>query len=294
MKILLKKVYNIIPWKQKLFYALKSVWRPPESIYRHLHFVGIFTVFIEKDKSFKIKHYGYQIENEIFWGGIKHGWEKESINLWIKLCEDANVVLDIGANTGVYSLLAKALNPRAKVFAFEPVARVFKKLEDNIALNHFDIVPVEKAASNFNGSAIIYDTPSEHVYSVAVNKNLTSAGTKVIETSINTTTLNSFLEENTITHVDLVKIDVETHEPEVLEGFSDFLFQCKPSILIEVLTNDVGDKIDLLFKGSGYLYFNINESGGIRQVKKITKSDYYNYLLCSEETASKLGLPYNQ
>jgi FkbM family methyltransferase len=290
MKILLKKFYSIIPWKQKLFYALKSFWKPPESIYRHLHFAGVFTVFIEKGKSFKIKHYGYQIENEIFWEGIRNGWEKESINLWIKLCADATVVLDIGANTGVYSLLAKALNPQAKVFAFEPVTRVFKKLEDNIALNHFDIVPIEKAVSDFNGSAIIYDTPSEHVYSVAVNKNLTAAGTQVIETTINTTTLNSFLKENNISHVDLVKIDVETHEPEVLNGFSDFLFQCKPTILIEVLTDDVGDKIDSLFKGSGYLYFNINESGGIRQVTKITKSDYYNYLFCSKSTASKLGL----
>ncbi|SKC48896.1 FkbM family methyltransferase [Ohtaekwangia koreensis] len=290
MKLLLKKIYNFIPFKLTLFSALRLLWKPPASIYQHLHFTGVFNVVVEEAKSFKIKHYGYQIENEIFWEGLTSGWEKESINLWIKLCKDAEVIFDLGANTGVYSLIAKTLNPNSKVYAFEPVERVFKKFQENISLNQFDIVSVEKAVSNSNGTATIYDTASEHIYSVTVNKNLASSDTHVIETKINTVTLNSFFKENNITKADLFKIDVETHEPEVLEGFSDYLFQCRPTILIEILTDEVGEKIDTIFKGSGYLYFNINENGGIRQVDKITKSDYYNYLLCSQAIASKLGL----
>ncbi len=290
MKTLFKALYNLIPFKQDFFCILKAIWKPQESIYRHLHFVGIFKVVVDKSKVFKIKHYGYQLENEIFWAGLTESWEKESFKLWIKLCKNSEIIFDIGANTGIYSLIAKSINPRAKVYAFEPVARVFTKLKENITINNFDIVPIEKAVSNSDGNAIIYDTISEHVYSVTVNKNLNPPKTKVIETKIVTITLNSFIRQNNIKNVDLIKIDVETHEPEVLEGFLDYLIQFKPTMLIEILNDEIGEKVNNIVQGLGYLFFNIDERGTIRQVNKITKSDYYNYLLCNPDIAIKIGL----
>jgi ribosomal protein L11 methylase PrmA len=99
-------------------------------------------------------------------GGIKDGWEKVSTGLWIKLCRESEVIIDIGANTGVYSLIAKTVNPGAKVFAFEPVERVFEKLQGNCRLNNYDIGCFKKAVSNYSGKAKIYDTAGEHIYSV--------------------------------------------------------------------------------------------------------------------------------
>jgi FkbM family methyltransferase len=290
MKTLFKAVYNFIPFKMEFYKALRKIWKPSQSMYRHFHFTGVFNVPLDEQKRFKIKHYGYELENEIFWGGLADGWEKESVKLWIELCRDAKIIFDVGANTGIYALIAKATNPHSKVYAFEPVARVFHKLQENISLNKFDIIPIEKAVSNSDGTAIIYDTSSEHTYSVTVNKNLASPGTNVFETKIETVTLNSFVRQNNIKKVDVIKIDVETHEPEVLEGFLDYLFEFKPSLLIEILTDEVGERVSAILQNSDYLYFNIDERGGIRQVDKITKSDYYNYLLCGPATAKKLGL----
>lgn len=124
MNKLFKIIYNFIPFKRDFFYLIKTFWKPKETIYRHLHFVGIFKVKINQSKTFKIKHYGYQIENEIFWSGLTEGWEKESVKLWIELCKCSEIIFDIGANTGMYSLIAKTINPGANVYAFEPVARV--------------------------------------------------------------------------------------------------------------------------------------------------------------------------
>lgn len=290
MKKILKKVYGLIPFKREFYSFLKLFWKPKQSIYQHLHFIGVFKVFLNNTNFFKIKHYGYEIENEVFWTGLTNGWEKESITLWIKLCENQEVIFDIGANTGIYSLIAKTVNPKAKVYAFEPVSRVFAKLKENISLNQFDITPIEKAVSNSDGTATIYDTASEHTYSVTVNKNTTSPQTEIIETTIDTVTLNSFIKQHNIKGVGLMKIDVETHEPEVLEGFSDFILQFKPTILIEILNDEVGKKVSNLVSPLNYLYFNINEKGGVRQVDKITKSDYYNYLFCHADTAKKIGL----
>jgi FkbM family methyltransferase len=290
MKKLFKLIYKVIPYKKEFFSLLKFIWTPPRNIYMHLHFTGIIKVLIDKSTSFKINHFGYQIENEIFWEGLTNGWESDSIKLWIKLCKNSNITLDIGANTGVYSLVAETLNPKGKIFAFEPVQRVFEKLKKNISLNGFNTVAVAKAVSNTNGSAVIFDIPYEHVYSVTVNKNLSSPGIKTVETKIETITLDSFIEENNIPKIDLIKMDVETHEPEVLEGYKKYLPIHRPAILIEVLDDEIGNKIETAVKGLDYLFFNISEKGSIRLVPKITKSDHFNYLLCNKATAKELEL----
>ena len=88
----------------------------------------------------------------------------------------------------------------------------------------------------------------------------------------------------------IIKIDVETHEAEVLEGFSKYIKIFKPIILIEILNDTVGRNVEKLVEGNDYLFFNIDEKKGIRQVNKITRSDYYNYLLCSKEIAIAIHL----
>lgn len=269
---------------------IKFIWIPKEKIFQHLYFTGVFKVKVDKQHSFKIMHYGYKIENEIFWLGLNEGFEKESIKLWIELCKNSNVIVDIGANTGIYSLIAKSVNPSAKIYAFEPVKRVYQKFRENIDLNKYEVVSFEKAVSDSDGEAIIYDTDTEHVLSVTVNKNLRNSTTLVVETKISTITMNSFIKENGLEKIDLIKIDVETHEPEVLKGFNEYLVKFKPILLIEILNDEIGEKVFEIVKDLDYLFFNIDENGGVRQVDKIVKSDYYNYLFCDRKIADSLKL----
>lgn len=290
MKKSLKTIYKNLPFKKPVFTFLKKLWQPPDHVYRHLHFKGTFTVPLSQTEQFRIRHYGFEVENELFWKGIDGGWEKVSIGLWTQLCRKANIVVDIGANTGVYSLVAKAVNPCAKVYAFEPVQRVFEKLTENNRINNFDIVCLKKAVSNYTGKAIIFDTNEEHIYSVTVNRNIHDPSTSVNKSEIETITLEEFICQNKLARIDLIKIDVETHEPEVLEGFGDFLRKLQPTMFVEVLNDEVGNKVNELVKGLGYLYFNIDENKGVRQVSKIEKSDYFNFLICSKEVANDLKL----
>ena len=88
-----------------------------------------------------------------------------------------------------------------------------------------------------------------------------------------------------------MKIDVEGHEPEVLEGMDDYLFKFSPTIIIEVLTEEVAIELNKLFDKMDYLYFNIDDkNNAIRQTEKIEKSDFWNYLICNKKTALKLGI----
>ena len=290
MKKVLKFIYRILPFKKQVYLMLKKVWTPRENIYKHLHFKGVFNVRVDDRTWFKLNHYGYQIENEIFWTGLSGGWEKTSMAIWIALCKKSMVIFDIGANTGIYSLVAKATHPAAEVYAFEPVKRVYSKLVDNSLLNGYDIACHELAVSNADGQALIYDTTDDHTLSVTLNKNLHRPETTVIPTVVTTIRLSSLIDKDEMKKIDLIKIDVETHEPEVLEGLEPYLSRDKPSILVEVLNDDIGKQIEKIVHGNNYLYFNIDEQGGIRRTESILKSDHYNYLLCQPDTAHSLGL----
>lgn len=290
MKRFLKFIYNTLPFKKNIFILLKIFFTPPQSIYQHLHFTGEFKVDIDPKRNFKIMHYGFMIENEIFWKGIYNGWEKYSMRLWKDLCEHANVIFDVGANTGIYSLVAKTTNANAKVYAFEPVERVYRKLDFNIALNNYDITTINKAVSESNGTAIIYDTSEEHILSVAVNKNISLTPENTFPVEINTITLDTFISTNNIKELQLIKIDVEMHEVEALKGFKKNIKKFEPTILIELLDDKIGKEVQGMISGMGYLYFNIDERSGIRQVSELGKSDYYNFLICKPEVAKKIDI----
>src|SRR5438046_616164 len=105
----LKGGLKILPFKKSIFSSIKLFAIPPVKIRRELKFSGAFKVKVE-DNSFKLMNYAYKhfsLENDIFWLGLK-GWEPKSIELWIKLSRGSNTVLDIGANTGIYSLVSAA------------------------------------------------------------------------------------------------------------------------------------------------------------------------------------------
>lgn len=287
MRRYLKHLYRALPFKRQLFTVARNLGPPPKSIYQHLHFQGPFEVHAG-DRVFTMFHYGYQVENELFWEGV-HGWEGQSLAVWAELCKRSRTIIDIGANTGVYALLAKTLNPQARVIAFEPVARVFEKLEHNRRLNDYSIECVMKAVSDKDGIATIFDLPSEHVYSVTVNKNLNPVGDPVIPVQVETIRLDTFFgtEIETI-DVDLIKIDVETHEPEVLRGMGVILQRCRPWMLIEVLSEEVGKRIEALLVPLGYSFVAIDEAGTLRHIDSLLKAHTRNILACPTRQAATL------
>lgn len=291
IKSILKKLYFALPFKGEFYSMLKKIWLPPEYIYKHLTFKNPFNVQVSDSKQFKLTHTGNIEENEIFWNGLYNGWEKKSMVLWAQLCKQANVVIDIGANTGLYGLVAKTINPSVEVHCVEPIPYVFSILEKNISINHFDIQSHCIGLSDYNGTAKIYLPKGEDfAYSVTINQN-TITSKEVNELEINVCKLSTLIETYHIPKIDLMKLDVETHEVEVIKGMENYLKEFKPAILIEVLNDDIAKNLNEIFRGFGYLYFNIDDiKNTVRLVPEITKSDYWNFLLCNENTAKALKL----
>lgn len=234
----------------------------------------------------------------------------------MNLCREARYICDVGANTGIYALVAKAVNPHAHVYAFEPVAKVYSKLLANCRLNNYEINCLQQAVSNYDGKATIYLPISEHIYSVTVNKNLNPATAMVVQEEVSTIKLSTFLRTCGLPRIDLMKIDVETHEVEVLEGMDSCPGSSQTTFLIEILNSDVGARIERLFEGREYLFFYLEEVGqaafagprsggpahrhqglpderdvcGIERVSRLGERQGGNYLICTEATARRHSL----
>lgn len=214
--------------------------RLPAFIYKHLHFKGRFRVRINEG-SFFINHYGYCLENDLFWRGLNR-----EQRVWARLSRRAKVILDIGANTGIFSLIAKAVNPQAKIYAFEPIPRIADRFRQNCELNKFDIPCFEVAVSSLDGKGIIYDKLTENPYSSTVGWDAFPSAPSAVK-EIELKKLSTFIKENNL-KVDLMKIDVDAHEFEVLQGMGEYLHSMKPAMIIEILRNK--ETIERLLKGA--------------------------------------------
>ena len=69
------------------------------------------------------------------------------------------------------------------------------------------------------------------------------------------------------------------HEPEAIEGMIKIIKRDKPTILIEILNDDVGKKVESLISSVNYNFYNVNEKSGLKKVEKLTKSTSFNFLL---------------
>lgn len=278
-----KKALQMLPLKKHLFQLIRYA-SPPELLFRHLYFTDWFKVDFGCGK-FLLYHYGFQLENQVFWRG-RAGWEPASMRIWMQLSERSKVIMDIGSNTGLYALVARTVNRDAEIHCFEPVERVFEKLMRNIRKNRFDIQAVQLGLSNFTGTATLYDIPEPHVYSVTVNKNPNREGVPVVATPVSVIKLDDYVRQRDLKTVSLLKIDVETHEPEVLEGAIKIIRESRPSILVEVLTPEVGTRIMKLLERLDYVYFEVDEMNGPRLVENLQPRDHHNFLLYPGDPAN--------
>lgn len=122
--------------------------------------------------------------------------------------------VDIGANQGLYSLLAARNRSCVSAVAFEPVAATFALLQDNIALNGAaaKIRPVNAAVSLASGMARIA-TDDTHSGVASLRADVRSGGEEIRILGISG--VDTLLEGKEAL---IVKIDVEGHEDAVIEA----------------------------------------------------------------------------
>ena len=283
MRLIVRRVVDPLRDHPALFVAIRDIFHPGVAVYRHLHFRGPILVDVGNGAHFTISHHGYHVENELFWGGFGNGaYEAAEFRVWRALVQSADFIADVGANTGVYSLSAAALRPQARVVALEPMPRIFEKLCANLALNAFNIQPLQIAASDSDGNVAMFYADFEHEYSASLDATmLENLSPRQIQ--VRAARLDGLLDELGWPRIDLVKIDVEKHEPAVLSGFVRRLRQDRPTMLIEILNSEIWEAVVGKLDGLGYRYFSIGGQKGLTEVREFGQSGGRNYLFLTSE-----------
>jgi FkbM family methyltransferase len=281
----MERVYAQVPLKRPLFEVMRRTVRLPRRLTSHFHFQGAFTISIDRFHCFRLEHCGYMMENDLFWNGFGKGYEGTSLEVWRRLAPHAKVILDVGANTGIYALVARCLNPTATVVALEPVERVFRRLQRNVELNGGNVSVVQVAASDTTGVAVLYDQPGDHVLTASLDPLMAEYCGGAVEYTVATKRIDDLLCGAGLPTIDLAKIDVELAEPQVLLGMGSFLARCKPTLLIEVLNSQVAKQVSDITRDLGYKIFRIVEHRGLVRTSDIqaTELKERNYLLARDE-----------
>lgn len=213
---------------------------------------------IETPFHFKIKvDLSKYLGFSIFWRGA-HDWS--TIFVLKNFVEKDDIIFDIGANIGEYTLYAASLvNSNGKVYSFEPVQSMFYTLKQNVDLNSHlknKIICINKGLGNKKAILPIYDeqdTTNEGLFSIHQKNFIQSKKIQDIEID----TLDNFVNENQMDRIDFIKIDVEGNELYVLQGAVSCLKKLKPKLLIEMSEKN--------FNAAGYTkqdIFNFLESLG--------------------------------
>lgn len=154
-----------------------------------------------------------------FWGG----YEEEISAHWLRLARESRIVFDVGANVGLYSLLAGWANPQSKVYAFEPTVELTAILQRNIELNGMQNISVEPVAvggserMGFLRLCAGSDGSNEGMNYLSTDKKGES------DLPVAVVSLDSYCRSRNIEQIDLIKMDIEGGEYEALLGARQLL-----------------------------------------------------------------------
>lgn len=203
------------------------------------------------------------------------------------------IVLDVGANTGLYTLAAAAAHRGSRVIAFEPLEPVRELLQKNVDLNpallsRITIEPV--GLSSERGSVTFYETINDCGF-VSTSSSLErdhahQASNDCVERTIETITLDQFGEVLGNQPISFIKIDVEGHEHAVITGGRRFLAKHRPICTVEILNGANVQSIDRFMMEADYMMFAM-APGVLRQSERARFfGDAWNQLLIPTEKLS--------
>ena len=176
---------------------------------------------------FWLNNSGY-IDKEIIKEGV---FEPKTTNAIKHLIRPGDVVLDVGANIGYYTvMLSKIVGPTGKIFAFEPTKHFGDVLKQNIHANNLENIEIvnvglsnktQKLSIDIGPSSATLHSPAE--FDLIIGNE-----------DISLITLNDFIRLRKLEKIDLIKIDIDGHEPLFFEGGGGGLEKYSPVVIFEV------------------------------------------------------------
>jgi len=213
-----------IPFFRKRFYGIYeriiSPWHLFRGVRKSIYFQDRYWFDLSVDD---------WIQAHLFFLGE---YEQAELDFLSGFLQKGDVLIDIGANIGLYSLwVARLVGPQGKVIAFEPVSSNFEQLKHNISLNAPQPIVLEKmAVTDKSGPLTI------RYHQGDANRGMASAYLPEFTHSeeVQATTLDEYLAKNPVSRLDFIKMDIEGGEYPALLGMQETLARYTPAILVEI------------------------------------------------------------
>lgn len=220
--------------------------------------IGRLPVVLPNGKRIYMYSEGYDYTAPLaYFRGI-YGYESGTMRLFYRLLPHAATLFDIGANTGIYSLVAAAENPARRISSFEPVPRIFSALERNVRESDLPNCRLFRCAvTDYTGEIPLHIPPGRIPFGATTDAN---QGRSLETISVPATTIDAFIAAHGIGGLDLLKVDTEATEPAVLRGASQALRRFRPIIICEVLPGKTESQLHAILDSLHYAYYWITSS----------------------------------
>lgn len=222
------------------------------------------------------------IPKELQKGGLRTN-EPETLAPFLAALElfPKGLFLDIGANVGVFSLLASALSD-ARVVAFEPTPELAATARRIAEINGFPIQLQELALGRTTTIGTFY------LSDVTDASNSLAAGFRASHESVEVRveTLDDWCARSGEVPA-VIKIDTETTEPDVLAGGRQVLARTRPWIICEVLPGRRSDDLVAELEPLGYTWHHLLPGQELAATTALAPSEEHRNWLFTPEPLSE-------
>ncbi|MFP3158718.1 MAG: FkbM family methyltransferase [Hydrogenobaculum sp.] len=163
----------------------------------------------------------YNIFSKYFANTREEAYAYPDINFDV---EEGDIVFDCGANSSKDSYInclyfAKKAGKNGKVYAFEPIPRIYNELLEDVK-GFENIIPVNKGVSDRRQTVYFKD--------LGEASRIDAAG----DIEVELISIDEFVKEHNIPKVDFIKMDIEGAELDALKGAINTIKTFKPKLAI--------------------------------------------------------------
>jgi FkbM family methyltransferase len=219
-------------------------------------------------------------------GIVTQGFDTSHVAPLMAYLDPAAVVLDIGANVGIWTRLFAERANRGQVYAFEPSPDTFHLLVKN-CVQHANVECIRTAIGAESGT-------------LSFNENTTTSGLRHLVPGmaaeafgvipVTVSSLDDWVRKTNLERIDLVKIDVEGFEEELLNGARETLTRFQPAIVFEYIATFAlarskyqGRKLFRMLKQLSYRVYRLDRHGHMHE----------DFVIPEEWTNDYLAVPAN-
>ncbi len=179
-------------------------------------------------------------------------YERNQQILLEKYVKEGDVIFDVGAHVGFYTLLGSLLvGDSGQFVAFEPVPRNLTYLKKHLQINSVsNVAIVEAAVSNDDGCGRLLSGPSSSMWHIDAQGEL----------DVQTVSLDELVLNAKIPPPNLIKMDIEGAEVLALNGSAKVISEFHPVFVLSTHGIDVHQRCCRFLESAGYRLFPIGQT----------------------------------